>query len=114
MDQIVAGAKVQTVLAKLLGLLAERDRLVLLPDLLAAAARIRASIPAAQFLFARAPHLENEQFAAASQLGGASVVEGETDAVLAVADVALTASGTATVQAAPADLPAANDSDAAG
>jgi F-type H+-transporting ATPase subunit delta len=34
-DEIAASAKVQTVLAKLLALLAERDRLVLLPDLLA-------------------------------------------------------------------------------
>ena len=34
-EQIIAGANLQTVLAKLLALLAERDRLVLLPDLLA-------------------------------------------------------------------------------
>jgi len=41
----------------------------------------------------------------ARELGDAAIVEGDTDTVLASADVALTASGTATVQAALHDTP---------
>jgi lipid-A-disaccharide synthase len=78
----------------------------ILPDLLAAAARIRAKIPGAQFLVARAPGLDERLFAAVGSVGLASVVvEGQTDAVLSAADVALTASGTATVQTALHDTP---------
>lgn len=75
----------------------------ILPDLLAASERIRERVPDAQFVVARAPRLRNELFAAV--LPPALMVEGETDAVLASADVALTASGTATVQAALHDTP---------
>jgi len=82
----------------------------ILPDLAAACARIRAAVPKAQFVVARAPHLEPELFAEVGPRGLAqsapvAVVEGDTDAVLASADVALTASGTATVQTALHDTP---------
>ena len=77
----------------------------ILPRLLAAAERIRAAIPAAQFLFARAPHLEDALFTEARQLARSVIVEHETDSVLASSDVALVASGTATVQAALHDTP---------
>jgi len=64
-------------------------------------------VPAAQFVVARAPHLDDRLFQIVrSRLSGAIViVEGDTDAVLASADVALTASGTATVQTALHDTP---------
>ncbi|MSO45697.1 MAG: lipid-A-disaccharide synthase [Acidobacteria bacterium] len=75
----------------------------ILPDLMAATARIRARVGDAQFVVARAPRLSDELFAPV--LPPAVVVEGETDAVLASADVALTASGTATIQAALHDTP---------
>jgi lipid-A-disaccharide synthase len=85
----------------------------ILPDLMAAAERIRAAVPDVQFVIARAPGLEDNLFIAAVGDGkgessgsrGISVVEGETDAALSVADVALTASGTATVQTALHDTP---------
>jgi len=82
----------------------------ILPDLAAACRRIRAAVPDAQFVVARAPHLEPELFADVGPRGLAqsapvAVVEGDTDAVLASADVALTASGTATVQTALHDTP---------
>lgn len=72
----------------------------ILPDLRSAADRIRAAVPGVQFVVARAPHLDDRLFAS-----GFVTVEGETDAVLAAADLALTASGTATVQAALHDTP---------
>jgi lipid-A-disaccharide synthase len=64
-------------------------------------------VPAAQFVVARAPHLDDHLFEAVrNRLHDAIVVvEGDTDAVLASADVALTASGTATVQTALHDTP---------
>jgi len=82
----------------------------ILPDLAAAAERIRAAVPGAQFLVARAPHLDARLFAPAGArtLGAVApvaIVEGDTDTVLASADVALTASGTATVQTALHDTP---------
>jgi len=75
----------------------------ILPDLMAASEQIRAQVPNAQFVVARAPHLDGRLFT--SVHAPARLVEGETDAVLASADVALTASGTATVQAALHDTP---------
>ena len=77
------------------------------PDLMAAAERIRAAVPDAQFVVARAPHLDDRLFEAASAAGRMPVrlVEGDTDTVLASADLALTASGTATVQTALHDTP---------
>ena len=65
-------------------------------------------MPAAQFVVARAPHLDDTLFdpvrAGAADIPF-TIIEGDTDTVLASADVALTASGTATVQAALHDTP---------
>ncbi len=74
----------------------------ILPTLVAAAARVRAAVPDAQFIVARAPNLADALFEPVRQaaLPRSVIVEGDTDAVLASADVTLTASGTATVQAA--------------
>ena len=76
----------------------------ILPDLVRTAGVIARRLPAAQFLIARAPHLDEELLAPLEDWpeGAARpvVVEGQTDAVLASADVAVLASGTVTVQAA--------------
>jgi len=80
----------------------------ILPDLAAATRLIRRDVPGAQFVVARAPHLDDHLFDAvrADDAGARfTLVEGDTDTVLASADVALTASGTATVQAALHDTP---------
>jgi lipid-A-disaccharide synthase len=77
----------------------------ILPDLVKAAGLVHAAEPHAQFVFARAPHLDDHLFDCASQLQTFRIVEGDTDTVLGSADVALTASGTATVQAALHDTP---------
>jgi len=82
----------------------------ILPGLAAAAGRIAQALPAAQFVLARASGLDDRLFApldeacreAGLRLGR---TEGRTDEVLASADVALTASGTATVQAALHECP---------
>jgi lipid-A-disaccharide synthase len=75
----------------------------ILPDLVRAADRIRAEVPGAQFVIARAPHLDDRLFDVVPR--EMVTVEGDTDTVLASADVALTASGTATVQSALHDTP---------
>jgi lipid-A-disaccharide synthase len=74
----------------------------ILPGLVSAAQLIRARMPDAAFVVARAPHLSGDLFAPLAELGSrqAVVVNGRTDEVLASADVALVASGTVTVQAA--------------
>ena len=74
----------------------------LFPDMIRAAAIVAARLPQAQFAIARAPHLDEELFAPLNEWAGAKpvVIEGQTDAVLAAADVAIVASGTVTVQAA--------------
>jgi lipid-A-disaccharide synthase len=77
----------------------------ILPDLVAAAGRIRAQVPGVQFVVARAPRLDERLFSPVRDDEALVVVEGETDAALASADVALTASGTATVQTALHDVP---------
>lgn len=78
----------------------------ILPDLLRACDAIAARVPGAQFVVARAPNLDDELFHDVGAPGRRLVVvEGDTDAVLASADVALTASGTATVQTALHDTP---------
>jgi lipid-A-disaccharide synthase len=78
----------------------------ILPDLIASAGPIRARIPDAQFVVARAPDLPDRLFEPVKRIATAiAVVEGDTDTVLASADVALTASGTATVQTALHDTP---------
>jgi lipid-A-disaccharide synthase len=77
----------------------------ILPDLAAAANRIRQQVPGVQFVVARAPRLESGLFDAVRAGAPMVVIEGDTDTVLAAADVALTASGTATVQTALHDVP---------
>lgn len=79
----------------------------ILPRFAQAAARIHAAVPDAQFVVARAPRLDDALFEAARTIGAGrvAIVEGDADTVLASADVALTASGTATVQTALHDTP---------
>ena len=81
----------------------------ILPDLVAAARHVRERIPSAQFVVARAPDLPDSVFEplAALRRAGAPprVVESQTDAVLAAADVVVTASGTATIQTAIHERP---------
>ena len=81
----------------------------ILPDMAAAARRIRDRVPSVQFLVARAPGLSDALFEPLAALRGAGapprVVESQTDAVLAAADVVLTASGTATIQTAIHERP---------
>ena len=79
----------------------------ILPDLVAAASLIRARVPGAQFLVARAPNLNDVLFDVLrdGRLPQTVIVEADTDTVLASCDVALVASGTATVQAALHDTP---------
>lgn len=74
----------------------------ILPDMTRAAAIVSARLPGAQFVVARAPHLDDDLFEPLSDLIGVEsvIVEGQTDEVLASADVAIVASGTVTVQAA--------------
>jgi lipid-A-disaccharide synthase len=78
----------------------------ILPALAEAAVRIRKACADAQFVLARAPHLDDALFEPARRATiPVRIVEGRTDDVLASADVALTASGTATVQAAIHECP---------
>lgn len=82
----------------------------ILPDLARAARLIRARVPSAQFVAARAPHLSDTLFAPLSILSGDGAppvvtIDGQADDVLAAADVALVASGTITVQAALHECP---------
>ena len=75
----------------------------ILPDLVRAADLVRERVPAVQFVVARAPNLDDALLAPAAPLvaaGGAVVVEGRTDDLLAASDAVVTASGTATVQTA--------------
>jgi len=78
-----------------------------LADLLQAATLIAGRVSGAQFVVARAPHLDDALFepVAAAALPRITIVENDTDAALGAADLALTASGTATVQAALHDTP---------
>ena len=71
-----------------------------LPELTRAAGLIREAVPRAQFVLARAPRLDANLFASFSCSETGVVVEGLTDAVLSASDLVITASGTATVQAA--------------
>jgi lipid-A-disaccharide synthase len=79
----------------------------LLPDLMATAAIVGSRVPRAQFVVARAPYLDDERLTPvrASGVRNVAVVEDDADTVLASADVVVTASGTATVQAALHDRP---------
>ncbi len=78
----------------------------ILPGLVAAAREIRRRLPAAQFVVARAPHVSARLLEPLDPLDPpALIVEGRADDVLGVADVALVASGTVTVQAALHECP---------
>ena len=81
----------------------------ILPEIVRAAPLIRRQAPRAQFLVARAPHLDDDLFSPLTELSAAglplAVAASRTDDVLAASDVAVTASGTATVQAALHGLP---------
>jgi len=74
----------------------------IVPVLAKAAALVSARLGDAQFVVARAPNLDQGLFSPFDILSGfpLAIVESKADDVLAAADVAITASGTATVQAA--------------
>jgi lipid-A-disaccharide synthase len=77
----------------------ELQRLV--PVLAAAVPRITSAVMGTQFLVARAPDLPDSYFAPFLGVGApVRIVAGATDDVLAASDVVITASGTATIQAA--------------
>ncbi len=77
----------------------ELERLA--PVMAAAAPQIAAQVPGVQFLVARAPNLPDRLFESFGIPGVTlRIVEGRTDDVLQAADTVVTASGTATVQAA--------------
>ena len=101
-----------------LGLAPERPTLALLPGsrrnevsrlapvLAGALARIREQVPEVQAVIACAPHLPDAAFDVFGNGPGAPArVLGRADDVLAASDVVLTASGTATVQAALHERP---------
>ena len=73
----------------------------LVPGMAASLPLIRARVPDVQFLVAAAPGLPDELFRGL----GAPLVRDRTDEVLAASDVVVTASGTATVQAALHERP---------
>jgi lipid-A-disaccharide synthase len=77
----------------------------ILPILAASTPLIRRRVPDVQFLVARAPNLDDRLFASVATLDKTAVVERDADTVLASADLAVTASGTATVQTALHDTP---------
>lgn len=66
---------------------------------------MRARLPRAQFLVARAPSLPDALFHPLAAAGGTAVLTGRADDVLSASDVVVTASGTATVQAALHEKP---------
>ncbi len=78
----------------------------LAPVLAATMPLIAAAVPGVQFVVARAPGLAPDLFAPlARATSPPAIVEGQADNVLAACDVALTCSGTATVQAAIHERP---------
>lgn len=79
----------------------------ILPDMARAAALVAARLPGARFVLARAPRLADDLFAPlAEPMPGIPVAFCDApDDVLAAADVVITASGTATVQAALHEVP---------
>ena len=74
----------------------------ILPVLWQAAALVADGLPTTQFVVARAPHLDDHLFRDVPSIRGQhpAIVTAKTDDVLAAADAVVTASGTATVQAA--------------
>jgi lipid-A-disaccharide synthase len=83
----------------------------ILPDMAAALPHIAAKVPNVQFVVACAPNLPDEMFAGFRPAGAGLdvsrpvLVRGRTDDVLGACDVVVTASGTATVQAALHEKP---------
>lgn len=78
----------------------------ILPRLVEATRLIAAARPGTQFLLARAPNLSDNLFEPLAHAGvDVRAVEGCTDDVLAACDIVVTASGTATVQAAIHERP---------
>jgi lipid-A-disaccharide synthase len=77
----------------------------ILPVLIRALPLVRQRVADVQFVVARAPHLDDALFREVASVPRTAVVEGDADTVLAAADVAITASGTATVQTALLDTP---------
>jgi lipid-A-disaccharide synthase len=73
----------------------------LVPVIAAAVPRIASAVVGTQFLVARAPNLPDTYFGPFHGMGlPIRVVEGQTDEALAASDAVVTASGTATIQAA--------------
>lgn len=79
----------------------------ILPDMARAAALIADRVPGVRFVLARAPRLDDALFAPLAEHlpAGSVVIDASADDVLAAADVAITASGTATVQTALHECP---------
>ena len=80
----------------------------IVPGVAASLPLIRERVPNAQFVVAAAPNLGDELFAPFTEGQGRSrpvIVRGRTDDVLAASDAVITASGTATVQAALHERP---------
>jgi lipid-A-disaccharide synthase len=77
----------------------------IVPDMAASLPLIRARVPGVQFIVAAAPNLQDELFAPLLGALGPVLVRERTDDVLAACDVVITASGTATVQAALHERP---------
>ncbi len=77
----------------------------IVPDMAASLPLIRARVPDVQFIVAAAPNLQDELFAPLLGASGPILVRERTDDVLAASDVVITASGTATVQAALHERP---------
>ena len=77
----------------------------IVPDMAASLPLIRARVPGVQFIVAAAPNLQDELFAPLLGASGSVLVRERTDDVLAACDVVITASGTATVQAALHERP---------
>lgn len=75
-----------------------------LPTILLALPAIRAQVPGVQFLLARAPGLADALFVDA-HAAGVTMIEAQSDNVLASVDMAIVASGTATVQTALHETP---------
>jgi lipid-A-disaccharide synthase len=78
-----------------------------LPTLAAAVPLIATRVPGVQFVVARAPGLSDDLFGPLRRIAGSRIAEvaGRTDDVLSASDVVITASGTATVQAAIHERP---------
>jgi lipid-A-disaccharide synthase len=102
-DRVLAGAGLDPAAPTIALLPGSRPNEVraILPILVEAASLIRGRVPNAQFVIARAPKLSDQMFEAFSRVTAPSaMIAGRADDVLNASDVVITASGTATVQAA--------------